>query len=209
MIGRFILCGVLWLTACTGAPKQSWQDYLTMYHVPPSSPGALYHCHGYGCRLITPVTLTPKEWGRIEALFKPRPKNAAQERQKIAHAIGMLEQIIGAKDGTAADVMGTFRHWGNDQLDCVDESTNTTTYLSMLQSRKLLRFHTLESPSVRLPIIHAGRWPHQSATIRETKTGMEYVVDSWFQDNGKDADIVDLATWRKGWRPPSIGDANL
>jgi hypothetical protein len=27
------------------------------------------------------------------------------------------------------------------------------------------------------------------------------VVDSWFRDNGQAPDIVDLETWKDGWKP--------
>jgi len=28
-----------------------------------------------------------------------------------------------------------------------------------------------------------------------------WVVDSWFRDNGEDPDILDLQTWKDGWKP--------
>ena len=70
-----------------------------------------------------------------------------------------------------------------------------------MQQKGLLKFHTVQSPTVRLPIIHAGRWPHQTAVISQNKNGQFYAVDSWFQDNGSPAEIVRLETWKDGWKP--------
>jgi hypothetical protein len=165
----------------------------------------LDHCHGYGCRNISEITLSKKEWQQVEALFKPAAKTAKVERKKIAKAVGLLERLVAPKDGTQDDVRGTFRKTGPGQLDCVDESTNTTTYLALLQSHGLLKFHTLRSPTMRLPPF-AGRWPHQTAVITEIKTGESYAIDSWFHDNGADAEIIDLKTWKSGWKPESVRD---
>ena len=197
---------VFCLSACAAGVSENWRDYLDNHGVGGSAPNAVRHCHGYGCRLTSTAKLGKKDWAQIAALFKPRPATPAKERAKIARAIGMLERKIGKQDGTESDQPGTFRQFGNDQLDCVDESTNTTTYLSLLMEKKLIRHHILLAPTARLPIIHAGRWPHQTAVIAETKTGAAFAVDSWFGKNGEDAHIVPLEQWKDGWKPESDDD---
>jgi hypothetical protein len=193
------------LTACV-TTETGYQTYLLKKHVAVPEGRNLQHCHGYGCAVVSDISLTAKEWKSIEKIFKPKPKNAEAERIRITKAIGQFERIVGPKDGTDTDIRGTFRKTGRNQLDCVDESTNTTVYLSLLQSAGLLHHHTLEPPTMRLPIINAGRWPHQTAVIIETKTGIRYAVDSWFHDNGADAEIIDLKTWKSGWKPESVHD---
>lgn len=195
----------VFLLSCASGPH-SHESYLHGRNVPLPSRDAFYHCHGYGCKIVSEIKLTDKDWQQIMRLFRPKAKNAETERAQIAKAVGLLERLVGPRDGTAHDVRGTFRDTGDDQLDCVDESTNTTAILALLQNENLLTFHTVQAPTVRLPIIHAGRWPHQTAVIRENKTGTLYAVDSWFQDNGHDADIIDLKTWKEGWKPESVRD---
>ncbi len=202
----YLIGSVLFLAACGSSHTSSPQTYLAGRHIPPPETTQLSHCHAYGCQKITNVALTPHEWNAIAVIFKHKPKNAAVERQRIAMAIGLFEQIVGPKDGTAHDEAGTFRNTGTDQLDCVDESTNTTTYLTLLEQEGLLSFHKVNGPTMRLPIIHAGHWPHQTAVITEIATNVPYAVDSWFQDNGADADIIDLKTWKSGWKPENIHD---
>lgn len=196
-----ILLPVLCLAAC--APTaQDYNAYLAKHGITETDTSeTLSHCRGYGCRFIDEVTLNPQEWAQIEKHFHPAARNALEERTKIANAIGTFETIIGAKTGSNVDIKGTFKKTGNYQLDCVDESTNTTTYLAALQNRGFLKFHTLEAPTARWPLIHSGRWPHQTAVIREKETGAYYAADSWFHDNGAPAEIISLKTWKDGWRP--------
>jgi hypothetical protein len=71
------------------------------------------------------------------------------------------------------------------QQDSVDESTNTTnttSYLMVLQSNKLWRYHTVEGTLGEDNLLNGtltGRpvkfWPHYTATTRE-KTGQRYAV---------------------------------
>lgn len=197
-----LLSGVgLSLPACATL-ETPYQDYLSRKGLSAPTPEHFDHCHDYGCRKITPVSLSPQDWKAIEALFTPRPKNANQERKVIAQAIGVFEQKVGAITGTQDDHYGTFYQIGTGQHDCVDESTNTTIYLSLLEQKGLMRYHTLRAPNVRIPLInYLGRWPHQSAVIEETATGEAFAVDSWFHDNGFPAEIVPLKDWKAGWAP--------
>ncbi|MFP4313636.1 MAG: hypothetical protein ACLFR0_04840 [Alphaproteobacteria bacterium] len=161
------------------------------------------HCYGYGCVKRADIALTKQEWEHIESIMTPASNTPAQERQKTKQAIAAFEQIMGEKAGTASDKAGTFKHMGakGNQLDCVDESLNTTIYLTLLEQKGWLSFHSVGNPSVRLPIIHAGRWPHQTAVIHENNSGRLYAVDSWFHNNGAEPEILPLEKWKAGWKP--------
>ena len=191
------------LNACVTTDKENIQYYLERKGAlfPQNSTQKLSHCHGYGCKFTPTTSLTKAEWNKIKALFNKTASNAETERIQIKQSIAMFEEIIGSKMQTEHDIYGTFQRLGDKQLDCVDESTNTTSYLILLQQKKLLTYHDVTSPAVRLPLIHGGRWPHQSATIIEKETQITYVVDSWFHDNGFAPEIIPLSTWRQGWKP--------
>ena len=206
MIRLFFLLLPVALGACAGGSSiQSYRAYLEKKGAVTSEAGSVAHCRGYGCKYVDAVALDEHEWAEISKNFQPSAGTPSEEREDIALAIGNIERIVGAKAGTDEDVYGTFRMLGDYQLDCVDESTNTTTYLAALLERGLLRFHEIEAPNVRLPLIHAGRWPHQTAVIRERESGERYAVDSWFRDNGADADVVHLKAWKDGWKPDRDG----
>jgi hypothetical protein len=198
----------LFLSGCT-SPQSTPDSYLAGRGLVKETPERFTHCQAYGCIKKTHITMTDKDWRPFVKIFKPKPKNAEQERARIAKAIGLFERRIGPITGTTTDKAGTFGTLGPGQLDCVDESTNTTTYISLLQQKGLLKFHTVQAPTMRLPLIHAGRWPHQTAVILEKKTGVLYAVDSWFRDNGTPADIAPLKTWKGGWKPENLGDSRL
>lgn len=194
------------LSACTGN-GQNFQAYLDGRGLGQQTTQSFRHCQNYGCAMKYDVGLSDGELKPVKKLFTPPPKTPEKERAVIAQAIGRLERIVGAKTGTAQDQAGTFRKTGRGQLDCVDESTNTTVYLLLLKEKGWLKFHDINAPTSRLPIIHAGHWPHQTAVIRETgQYDKLYAVDSWFRDNGADADIVPLEQWKEGWKPENIGD---
>lgn len=129
------------------------------------------------------------------------PENPAEERAAIAQAIAQLERHVGAATGTDRDLGGTFPGaFQNGQMDCIDEATNTTRYLQLFAQQKWLRWHDHLEPVTRLPI-PKGWWPHSTAVIRERGSGKTFAVDSWFDANGQPPHIVDLPTWRHGWKP--------
>jgi len=84
-------------------------------------------------------------------------------------------------------------------MDCVDESTNTMVYLTMLQNSNLLHWHTVEHRVSRG--IMSFQLPHFTAVIRDGESGIKYAVDSWFLDNGQPPFIVPIDEWQAGWKP--------
>lgn len=162
-------------------------------------------CHNQGCKTVEQLSLTTAEWHKISQHFQPEAKSAELERIQIANAIAEFEQIIGVKTDTSMDKAGLFEAMGSyGQLDCIDESTNTTTYLLILEKQGLLKWHE--------PMNHVTRgffifgWPHSSGAMRELfhtaeGSGAEFAVDSWFEDNGQHPHIIPLSQWRDGWTP--------
>lgn len=193
-----ILC--LALSACAGSGDGRYAPYLARKGVTRLAPDGFDHCHGYGCRLIGKAALTDGDWQDIEPLFVAN-RSAEEERVAIASAIGIFEQKIGERTGTSADKGGTYVQLGDNQHDCVDESVNTTIYLSLLDGHGLLRHHTAGTPTARIPPFSRGLGPHQTAIITDTGSSDRFAVDSWFHDNGVPAEIVPLDAWFFGWRP--------
>jgi hypothetical protein len=165
------------------------------------SPQRFSVCLLYGCRRIAEMGLTRAQWGRIRGLFTPPARHAAQERERIARAIGVMETLVGERLGTAGDRGGGWRGLFtiSPQQDCIDESTNTTAYLRIMADAGMLRWHTIEAPVSRGHVIFGH--PHTTAVVMDTATGTDYAVDSWFLDNGQPALIIPLSAWRRGWRP--------
>lgn len=191
----------IFLAACSNQPA-SYHSYFAQKKITaPQDENHLQQCRGYGCRFKNTVTLDDADWKEINTHFKRKAKDAEAERKQIAEAMGTFERIVGEKTGTKYDLAGTFQSTGNFQLDCADESINTTTYLVILQHAGLLKYHDILQPNARL----WSGWPHQTAVIIENETGEKFAVDSWFHDNGIAAEIVPIELWEDGWSPGTHG----
>lgn len=160
---------------------------------------ALEVCQGGGCTESNQISINTIEWENVVQIFKTKASNAAEERKQISKAIGELEKIVGAKNGTAADIAGTFYDNLTGQLDCNDEAINTTTYLRLLKTNGLMQLHEVEDTRTR-NFFFTG-WPHSTAVMHEINTGTKFAVDSWFYDNGRPATVVPFSDWKSGYRP--------
>lgn len=189
---------VLILCACA-KPSQNLNTYFYLNGIDATSPSSFDVCHEYGCQRTTRIEPAPHFWEGMSSHFSD-VKNAQDEREAITFAIADFEKFVGKAVGTSADVHGTYVAFGEGQQDCVDESTNTSVYLTLLQKQGLLKFHDVGAVERRDPSV-TGRWWHQTATITERASGARYAVDSWFEDNGYPAYVVPLKLWAAGWTP--------
>jgi hypothetical protein len=162
-------------------------------------------CHAYGCKIKTPYRFTSANIAEIKRTMRSVRRNDSpgEERRAIAYAIGLMERQVGAAIGIHDKAGMQWTASGDPtQEDCVDESTDTTSYLMVLQYNGLLRYHTVEGPLGEDNMLYGtmiGRpvkyWPHYTAIIRETKTNQRWAVDSWIGDNGENPSITKLEDW--------------
>lgn len=198
-----LACLPLLLAGGLSADQGPYQRVSWDYDLPERiSPGGFSVCSQHDCRTRVPVSLDPPSWARIEQLFRPPAGSAAEERARVAEAIGLMERLVADAADTHHDKGGDFNGFGEpgSQLDCVDESVNTTTYLTLFQQQGLLRWHRVVHRATRGYLIFGG-WPHYTAVIEDRGTARAWVVDSWFRDNGAAADVLPVAEWREGWYP--------
>jgi hypothetical protein len=199
---RFAAFGLLVLAtaACTfereGPPEYHYQEFKT--EAPRGNTVTV--CHAYGCQMQSPVVFGSNELKEIAAEMKKVKKadNAAEERRAIAYAIGWMERYVGEKIGTKADRPGMEFNGPGDptQQDCVDEATNTTSYLLILERNGLLKHHKIGRPFSRGNILlGVSNWIHWTATMHENATGVKWAVDSWIYANGENPAIVEADKW--------------
>ncbi|MCF3936635.1 hypothetical protein L1787_24900 [Acuticoccus sp. M5D2P5] len=124
-----------------------------------------------------------------------RPKSASDERAAIANYIAWAEKRVAPEVGSENDVGGLdiVNAGQRGQMDCIDEATNTTSYLIIAKNNGFLRFHTLGSPVARGFFLD-GRYPHATAVVVD-KTGTPWAIDSWPHPNGAKPDVMPLTTW--------------
>jgi hypothetical protein len=157
-------------------------------------------CYGHTCQHRAELALTDNQWEQVRVLFFPPARSAEEEHEQIRTAIALLETMIGEMTGTSNDKAENFTGLGEEgQMDCVDEATNTSSYLTMMQADNLLKWHTVDYRISRG--IGSFQVPHFTAVVREKQGGKYFAVDSWFLDNGEPPFIVPLVVWKKGWKP--------
>jgi hypothetical protein len=156
--------------------------------------------YGFGHRITDTFAMSPEDWAQIEAAFSPRAATAAQEREQIREAVALMEMRAGrttptredrGRNATVPNSMG--------QMDCINESTNTTTYLRLFHQEGLMRRHAVLGRAYRSPVLLDA---HYSAQILDFETGERYVVDSWFLANGFPPMIQPVAAW--GRKDPAL-----
>ncbi len=188
------------LAACGPSPTIG----LLESHAGRDSRASFVVCAEYQCTRRYDVLLTDAEWARVRALFAPPAADAAAERARIALAVGQIERLVGPKTNTDRDRPGatilTTRTAG--QMDCIDESHNTTVYLRLMAQDGLLTWHEVGQPILRGKVI--DRWFHNTATVTDKATGVAWAIDSWFGANGEPADVVTAEAWLKGWEPETF-----
>lgn len=161
-------------------------------------------CYDNGCSSLSQVSLTPEQWEQVCALFFPPAETAAEERGRIRAAIALMERFVGDATGTWRDKGGTFNFGTGGQMDCIDESINTSLYLTMFYKYGMLRHHLVHDRATRGWFIFG--WPHTTAVILEQARNALWAVDSWFLDNGEPPFILPLDVWKRGWKPNDCAD---
>ncbi len=165
------------------------------------TPDAFPFCSDHGCEVQQTVHFTAQQWAEIVGPLAEPSADAAAERQAVAEAVGRYETLAGLQTGTSVDDGGTHTFPGRRQQDCVDESVNTTRFLTMLDKAGVLHFHQHGHPVHRA---FAGGFSHMTATLRALDGSGTWAIDSWFWDNGHPAEVVPLDTWLAGWNPPGF-----
>ncbi len=185
------LISFLMLVSCSGGAGLN----LGQYPDPNASKDDFLYCHGYGCTKSIRLGFNNHEWKQISKIFKKPVKDASQERVKIGKAIALMEQYTGKLANTEDDLpKAPLRRQSYQELDCIDETINTTKYLNFMADAKFLKFHSVGNPAFKGNLV-MGVYPHNTATIIEIETGTTYVIDSYIHANGEQPNIRSLDNW--------------
>lgn len=191
---------LLVLPACKMLSIVDADHYLFLYQDFPPRAEKFQVCNDMGCDNLTPVSLKAEHWQSLEEIFRQATNSPEQERLQIASAVARLEQLVGPYAGTMNDQPRNQGLMHKDaQLDCISETVNTTTYLTLFKERGWLRWHHVALPR------HRGFFtlqaPHNTAVLLEKDSGKEYAVDTWFHANGEPPEIVPVEAWLSGYDP--------
>lgn len=153
-------------------------------------------CHGSGCEWIVPVKLAPADIVEMKSHFDG-VTNSNDEKKAIRKAVAYMEARVCLEAGTCHDKAGA--SWATSkvkgQMECVDETVNTTNYLMLFDRYNLLRYHTLMVPLHRYSFTI---FPHWAARVKQNDNGQEWIIDSYFRKNGEPPIFYKKEKWVKG-----------
>ncbi len=154
-------------------------------------------CHGYGCSRRQAISVDGAWLDRARTLLKAGRASADAERKALAQVVSTYTAYLAAAIGGQRDVPGSPARMSgvHGQMDCLDETANTTSLLLVLQEEGLLTHHQVEGPESR-GFFFDGRYPHFSAVIVDG-SGKEWAVDPWNRAPGQRPEILPLMQWRQ------------
>jgi hypothetical protein len=199
LISALLMAGLLPVLAAPSAAAaqtpQSW--YGDQGFVAPDGI-RIVACHGYGCARRMPVSLDVALLGRMGAILKGGRGSPEAERRALRAAVAAYTAYLAASFGGKPDEPRSPPGMSGmqGQMDCVDEATNVTSLLLVLQDQGLLAHHRVERPQSRGLFID-GRYPHVTAIVAERRNGREWAVDPWSRAPGQAADILPLERWQQ------------
>ena len=190
-----LLSGLGMAQPATASQPQNW--FAQQGYVAPSGT-RIIACHGYGCTRRTTIAVDKAWLGRAAAHLRAGRRSADAERRALGEVIRTYTAYLAASFGGAPDAAGSPPHMSgvHGQMDCVDETANTTSLLLVLQEHGLLIHHRVEGPESR-GLFLDGRYPHTTAVIAERQTGTEWAVDPWRRAPGQRPEILPLLQWRQ------------
>ncbi|NIX76148.1 hypothetical protein [Microvirga terricola] len=184
------------LSPASAAPSaQSW--FGDQGFVPPSAT-MIVACHGYGCSRRAVLDIDGAWLSRARTMMSSAHGSPEAERRAIGEVVRAYTAYLARQFGGAPDAPRSPPQLSgqNGQMDCVDETANTTSLLLVLEGQGLLAHHIVERPQSRGLFID-GRYPHVTAIIAEKRTGREWAVDPWTKAPGQWPDILPLSQWRQ------------
>jgi hypothetical protein len=165
-------------------------------------------CEGYSCHFGTHVALSPGEWGQVKAVFEPPAADAATERNQVARAVEKLDLLAAQHTGTAVQQRRDWINKGDpSQVDCVDHTVNTVTYLRLFSGSGLLRWNHPGEPAHRGSII--GWDVANTAVLIENDSSRGYSIDTALGDVGLPPYVVPVEQWVAGPIPAFRNNAAL
>ena len=166
--------------------------------VPPTFPV----CYDFSCKTEQIITISQDDWQKVMQIFEVAGETPYEERLKMKQGVAMMEQIVGRYTPTFRDVA---YNWVDNtssalnnidkqtgQLDCIDESINTTTYLTLFEKSGMLAFHSVVQRAYRKTFFDQ----HWAAQFIEHQSGEKFVLDSWFEDNGEPPILANASAWQ-------------
>lgn len=155
-------------------------------------------CYNYACAANAMVVFSESQMQSVDALLG-LARNAADERAALAQALGVMARFAGAQTPIHNDRGGNYADQGvQGSMDCIDHTANNENYLSIIEGRGDLKWHTNGGPVWRPYQLISRHW---AMSVIERQSDARFVFDTWFLDHGESALVFTLADWLHGAGP--------
>jgi len=176
------------------------------YVIHPNGSVTLRICFNWSCSRRNTLTFTSGDMALLKRRMATCPDpNLFDRLQRVRIGIWQMELLAQKYQPLLANdlAINEFEAAVGGRMDCVDNSTNTTTYLHILRDIGELTGWTVSSPRVRNRFDVTG--VHWTAVIIDAEAGRPWSVDSWYRPNGHLPMVMPLQSWiyeKKAWEPP-------
>lgn len=182
------------IASTTKIDENGIRDHMKNYNLAkyPRSKTA-FVCSAYGCKSMHNFEFDADLITYLRTLFN-NVSSPSEERKAIKLAITKIEQVAGPATGTATDepMMGFSGNGNPSQMDCVDEATNSTSYLIIMHRLGLINYHDINTPNWKGGLF---KWTHYAAVITDRDTKVKWAIDSGVGKNGDPPLIIEFDKW--------------
>lgn len=168
----------------------------------------LHICFNWSCARNQALTFSKQDMAQVIDKMKlcgRIPKSLHDRLQRIRIGIWQMELLAQKYQ----PLLATDRE-GNDfdrdapgRMDCVDNASNTTTYLRILEDLTALPGWIVQEPQTRNPLpLDEVHW---TAVVKALDDGQLWSIDSWYRPNGNLPFVMPMQDWldnKRAWNPP-------
>lgn len=189
---------LLFMAPPAGAASLAAQSWFNQQGYVGPSGSRIIACHGYGCVRRMAISVDGAWLSRAREILRAGQGSPDAERRALGEVIRSYTAYLATSLGGKPDTPGSPPQMSGvyGQMDCLDETANTTSVLLVLQEQGLLAYHAVQYPESRGFFLD-GRYPHFTAVITERRTGTAWAVDPWKKAPGQRPDILPLTRWRQ------------
>ena len=155
-------------------------------------------CFNYACAKVAVVRYEEAELEPVGRMLAGA-SDAAAERSALAEAVARMYAIAASRTPIFRDRGENFDddEVNDGRMDCIDHSTNTSSFLHLIEERGWLRHHGVMQRLRRFLFLQE----HWAGRIAERASGQQFTVDTWYFPPGQPAVVQPVAEWLQGRRP--------
>jgi len=208
LLGGLLSLCVMPLVAADDASTSSHRPLAPEYRIEPGGAVTQRLCFNWSCATRQVVSFSAADMSEVARQMAVCPGEALHERlQRLRIGIWQMEVLAQRQQPLLAndEAINDRDQAREGRMDCIDNASNTTTYLHVLRDLGLLPGWSMKAPEVRDLFSLDVHW---TAVVTDRAGAGDWAVDSWLRPNGHLPFVLPLAAWVAGaapWQPPLAG----